>query len=378
MDSRARSARSRPLPSLSFAGLGLVLALMPACNRNPTVASAPPLAPAATADSSPPPVPPPPPAVAATAPSSVATTVASLPPLDQLLAPIALYPDPLIALILPSATAPADIQSAAAYLNGGGDPGQVDTQPWSDGVKGLAHYPDVIKWMNDNIAWTQQLGGAFASDPTAVMNAVQDLRARAQTAGTLVSGAQEQVVTNDGAIEIEPAQPDVIYVPRYDPAVVYFGGGPGYYSDSYFYWGNPYPMGIWMSYDFDWRGHAMWRGDWYDYRRDHGGWGRPVVFGQVRFGGAGGPQRWEAPPNAFRGPGFAASASFRGGFAQPRFMPGTPPAPSRVFSAPRPDVRPEREAPRAEPRREEAPPSRREPPAERREPGREERDRRDR
>jgi hypothetical protein len=225
-------------------------------------------------------------------------SVGILPPLDQLLAPIALYPDPLIGLILPSATVPAQIASAAMYVNGQGDPNLIANQPWTDAVKGLAHYPEVVKWMNQNSAWTEQLGAAFASEPAAVMSAIQDLRSRAQTAGTLQSGPQEQVVTDNGAIEIEPAQPDVIYVPSYDPNMVYFAPPPGYYADSYFYWGNPYPMGGWMTYDFDWRGGGLWRGNWYDYRREHGGWGHPVAFGGVRFSDAHGPERWNGPANA--------------------------------------------------------------------------------
>jgi hypothetical protein len=278
--------------------------------------------------------------------------MASLPPLDQLLSPIALYPDPLIALILPSATVPADLEAAAQFLNGNGDPGQIDSQPWSDSVKGLAHYPQVLEWMGQNMPWTQQLGSAFAGNPAAVMNAIQDLRARAKAAGTLQSGPQNQVVVDGREIEIEPAQADVIYVPGYDPNVVYFGPPPGYDPGSYYYWGNPYPMGIWLSYDFDWRGHGLWRGDWYDYRREHGGWGRPVAFGSVRFSKSIGPQRWGGPPTAH------GSGAVAHDFARPEPMPEMRasggaihfeerPAP-RDFGHPEgaPRPRPERDQPR--------------------------------
>ena len=331
---------SSPLHRL---GLCTALLLLAACRRQaPPASSAPPVAAAQ---------PPGPQAAPAQGPNPAAgpAGVASLPPLDQLLAPIALYPDPLIALILPSATVPADIQAAAQFLNGHGDPGQISNQPWSDGVKGLAHYPDVVNWMNENITWTQQVGGAFASEPVPVMNAIQDLRARAQAAGTLRSGPQEQVVMDSGAIEIEPAQPEVIYVPRYDPNVVYFGPPPGVFADSYFYWGDPYPMGAWLTYDFDWRGHAVWRGDWYDYRREHGGWGRPVAFASVRFSDARGPQRWSGPANAPHFSGGEARA-----YARTAPMRGTPPARDyHAEEAPRPreEARPEAE-PRARPERE--------------------------
>jgi len=335
-------------------GLCFLLGLIPACRRHgPPVPSSTP-APAPQTSAYPGSPPPGPPVAGGPPPTGSVTT---LPPLDQLLAPIALYPDPLIALILPSATVPAEIQAADQFLGNHGDPGQIANQPWSESVKGLAHYPDLVKWLDDNTAWTQQVGGAFASEPTAVMNAIQDLRSRAQAAGTLRSGPQEQVVTDGGEIEIEPAQPDVIYVPRYDPDVVYFGPPPGYYPDSYFYWGDPYPMGLWLSYDFDWRGHALWRGDWYDYRREHGGWGRPVVFADVRFSNARGPQRWDAPANAPHWSGAAPRD-----FVRTEPMRGTP-APfrdHRFDEAPRgrdldrreesPRVRSERDAPRREDR----------------------------
>ena len=164
--------------------------LLAACHRKepvtPAVSQPPPAASQAMPSSAPIPIGGP----AAPGSPAASGSIATLPSLDQLLAPIALYPDPLIALILPSATVPTDLGAAAQYLANHGDPSQIANQPWSDSVKGLAHYPDVLAWMNDNMAWTQQVGGAFAGDPTAVMNAIQDLRARAQAAGTLQSGPQ--------------------------------------------------------------------------------------------------------------------------------------------------------------------------------------------
>ncbi|HSY53393.1 MAG TPA: DUF3300 domain-containing protein, partial [Opitutaceae bacterium] len=147
--------------------------------------------------------------------------------LDQLLAPIALYPDPLIALILPASTVPSDVTLAAGYLNENGDPAQIDNQGWDASVKALAHYPDVIKWMAANLEWTQAVGDAFVQQPADVMKSIQQLRARARAAGTLVDTAQQQVVMDDdGNISIVPAQPEIIYVPEYDPDAVYVEGGP--------------------------------------------------------------------------------------------------------------------------------------------------------
>src|SRR5579864_1030067 len=109
--------------------------------------------------------------------------------LDQLLGPIALYPDPLIGLILPASTQPSQIVLADRYLANGGDPNQVQDQPWDASVQGLAHYPDVLKWMDDNLVWTTELGQAFASQQSDVMDAIQRLRSQAQSLGNLPSTA---------------------------------------------------------------------------------------------------------------------------------------------------------------------------------------------
>jgi hypothetical protein len=274
---------------------------------------------------------------------------AVLPPLDQLLAPIALYPDPLISLILPAATFPSQVQDAAGFLQGGGDPSQVGNMGWDSSVQGLAHYSDVLAWMNANFDWTQQLGGAFASQPAAVMDAIQDLRRKAQAAGTLVDTPQQQVIVEDDTVSILPGQPNVIYVPQYDPAVVYVMQPPGLYPRSYFAWSQPYPAGAWLSFDFDWRTHAVYQGDWYDYRMQHGGWARPINYAQVQinvtaYGGAPmnhgypngrGYAAWHPPHNApppppqlgQRGSGLTVSASVQARFAQPHVMSGTPPPP---------------------------------------------------
>src|SRR5271169_1736929 len=96
--------------------------------------------------------------------------------LDQLLGPIALYPDPLIAQILPASTLPTQIVLADRYVTGGGDPNQIDQQPWDASVQALARYPEVLKWMDDNLGWTTQLGQAFLNQQPAVMESIQRLR----------------------------------------------------------------------------------------------------------------------------------------------------------------------------------------------------------
>jgi len=97
--------------------------------------------------------------------------------LDQMLGAIALYPDPLIAQILPAATLPPQIVLADRYVNGGGDLNLIDQQPWDASVKALARYPTVLKWMDDNLAWTTSVGQAFLYQAQDVMDSIQRLRA---------------------------------------------------------------------------------------------------------------------------------------------------------------------------------------------------------
>jgi hypothetical protein len=193
--------------------------------------------------------------------------------LDQLLGPIALYPDPLIGQILPAATLPTQIVMADRYLAAGGDPNQAEQQPWDPSVQGLAHYPAVLKWMDDNLTWTTQLGEAFLNQQPDVMASVQRLRSEAQNLGNLQSTPQQQVVDDSGDIEILPADPDTIYVPQYSPDTVYVDSGLG---SPFITFGIGFPIGIWLNGDFDWRHHRLVQWD-----RDHP---RPVNWWHERPG----------------------------------------------------------------------------------------------
>ena len=191
--------------------------------------------------------------------------------LDQLLGPIALYPDALIALILPACTVPSDVVLAARYLRSNGDTGRLENESWDDSVKSLSHYPEVVKWMDENLAWTKQAGEAFVAQPADVMNAIQRLRAAARAAGTLADTPQQRGVMEDDNITIVPADPEVIYVPRYDPEVVYISR-PGYYHDPFLTFGIGFSTGVWLGYDFDWGRHRLWTIDRRDrerYWREH-------------------------------------------------------------------------------------------------------------
>jgi hypothetical protein len=174
--------------------------------------------------------------------------------LDQLLGPIALYPDPLIAQILPASTLPTQIVLADRYVSGGGDPNQIDQQPWDPSVQALARYPNVLKWMDDNLNWTTDLGQTFLNQQPDVMVSIQRLRQAASNFGNLQSTPQQQVVNDGGDIEIVPADPQVIYVPVYQPDQVYYQTD---YGSPFITFGIGWPIGLWLNCDFDWGHHNL-------------------------------------------------------------------------------------------------------------------------
>jgi hypothetical protein len=147
--------------------------------------------------------------------------------LDALLAPIALYPDQLLAQVLMAATYPLEVVQAARWVQqnpsvqGGALDQALQDKNWDPSVLSLAAFPQVLAMMNDKLEWTQQLGDAFLANQAQVMDTVQTLRAKAQQAGNLRSTPQQTVVQEQQTIYIEPAQPQVVYVPVYDPVVVY-------------------------------------------------------------------------------------------------------------------------------------------------------------
>jgi hypothetical protein len=173
------------------------------------------------------------------------------PQLQQLLAPIALYPDPLLAQILPASTLPTQIVLADRYVVSGGDPNLIYQQPWDPSVQALARYPSVLQYLDNNLAWTTEVGQAFLNQQQQVMDAIQTLRLSAQNFGNLLSTPQQQVVDDNGDIEILPVNPDVMYVPVYQPDEVYYQAG--------------FPLGFgvgcaiggWLTCDFDWHEHHL-------------------------------------------------------------------------------------------------------------------------
>ncbi|HVT41147.1 MAG TPA: DUF3300 domain-containing protein [Gemmatimonadaceae bacterium] len=196
------------------------------------------------------------------------------PQLDNLLAPVALYPDALLAQVLVAATFPDQINEAARWVRSNG-PIRLDDQWWDVSVRAVAHYPTVLNMMSGRSDWTTSLGQAYVMQSTDVMVAVQRLRAMAYSQGNLVSTPEQQVIVQDRYVEIVPAQPEVIYVPVYDPTVIYFrraywGRGFG----AYWAFGSGFPIGAWLAYDCDWRERHVyydgWRGGgWRDRARSH-------------------------------------------------------------------------------------------------------------
>jgi len=199
--------------------------------------------------------------------------------LRQLVAPIALYPDALVAQILAAATYPTEIVEADRWMQSHSDlkgeslAQEVDKQPWDPSVKALTQFPSVLENMDKNLAWTSSLGDAYADQQQDVMDAVQAMRQQARKAGNLKSNAQENVKTQGKTITVEPVNPDVVYVPAYDPWLVYgdpiaaypfwfrepdiFFDGPG------IFFGSGFGIGLFGGFGWGWN---YWGCDWRHHR----------------------------------------------------------------------------------------------------------------
>jgi hypothetical protein len=196
--------------------------------------------------------------------------------LQQLVAPIALYPDALVAQILAAATYPDQVVEADRWLQQHTDlkgeqlGKEVDKQLWDPSVKALSEFPSVLANMDKNLSWTSSLGDAYVNQQQDVMNAVQTMRDRAEKAGNLKSTSQEKVSKQGHDIVIEPADPEVVYVPEYDPWLIYgepIGIWPGWYRYPGLYltgpgfgWGLGFGIGFFGGFGWGW-GH--WGYDWH-------------------------------------------------------------------------------------------------------------------
>jgi hypothetical protein len=206
--------------------------------------------------------------------------------LEKLLAPIALYPDPLLAQLLPASAYPVQIVQAQRWLDknqalvANNDYSEIDNQNWDPAVKALARFPDVIKMMSADLDWTTDLGDAEVNQPQDVADVIQELRVKAQQNNVLkttpqqtVSTSQQTVTTPSGGsaqesyIEIQPTDPSTVYVPSYDPVSVYepytgvapllgFGAGiavGALWNNNYWNWGTG------AIYPPRWAGYPGWR-----------------------------------------------------------------------------------------------------------------------
>ncbi|MGO9589650.1 MAG: DUF3300 domain-containing protein [Candidatus Acidiferrales bacterium] len=196
--------------------------------------------------------------------------------LQQLVAPIALYPDSLVAQILAASTFPEQVVEADRWvqahpdLKGDDLAKAVDQQPWDPSVKALTAFPSVLGNMDKNLSWTSSLGDAYYNQQQDVTDAVQVMRQRAQAAGDLKNTPQQVVTAQGSTIVIEPASPDVVYVPAYDPWIVYGDPllpWPGWYEYPGIWYGGPYlsfgfgfPIGFYAGFGWGW---GSWGFDWY-------------------------------------------------------------------------------------------------------------------
>lgn len=189
--------------------------------------------------------------------------------LDNLLAPVALYPDPILAQLLVAATYPDEIALANRYVRTYGTR-DLDVQPWNLSVRAIAHYAPVLNLLADRPDWAVALGQAYAMQPGDVMASVQSLRRMARAQGNLQSTNEQRIEYAPDEIRIVPAQPRVIYVPVYDPEIVYVR--PVHYHrvrTSYWSFGVGFPIGAWLSYDFDWGRRVVYYHGWNHYGYSH-------------------------------------------------------------------------------------------------------------
>jgi hypothetical protein len=202
--------------------------------------------------------------------------------LDQMLAPIALYPDPLLSQILMAATYPLEVSEAARWsranpgLQGDDAVRAAEQENWDPSVKSLTAFPQLLQRMGEKSDWTRDLGDAFLAQEAQVMDTVQQLRRRAQAAGTLQSGEQIAVQQQGQIISVLPASPAVVYVPYYDPWVAYgswwwpafppvvwapWPGYASYYRPGLrvgFWWGAPVGLSVNFFFgNFDWQRRAV-------------------------------------------------------------------------------------------------------------------------
>ena len=259
--------------------------------------------------------------------------------LQRLVAPIALYPDSLVAQILAASTFPDQVVEADRWVQANPDlKGQalgqaVDQQPWDPSVKALCAFPSVLGNMDKNLSWTSSLGDAYYNQQQDVMDAVQVMRRKARDAGAL-KDPQHEVIKDDGPnIDIEPADPDVVYVPAYNPWLIYgypIVAWPGWYpypgiwfGGPFFSWGFGFGIGWYGGFGWGW-GH--WGFNWGGRYATFGG-GRYFSHSRTFYNrgnfGRGGIARGGAFHNGVGARPFEGNRQAARGYASPRGQSGT-------------------------------------------------------
>ena len=247
--------------------------------------------------------------------------------LQQLVAPIALYPDALVAQILAASTYPTEIVEADRWVQQHSDlKGEqlaqaVDQQSWDPSIKAITQFPSVLASMDKNLSWASSLGDAYVNQQQAVLDAVQTMRKRAQQAGNLKSTPQENVTTQGQTVVIQPANPEVVYVPEYDPWTIY--GPPLVAYPGWFWYPGLYAVGPGISFGVGWGigffggfgwGWHHWDADWGHRRVDfdhHGYISHSRTFIDRNHFYRGGPG-FHGGPDFHGGPGFHGGPDFHG------------------------------------------------------------------
>ncbi len=292
--------------------------------------------------------------------------------LEKLAMPIALHPDPLIAVILPASVYPVEIVQAARFVRDTNNIPLVDQQPWDENVKAVAKFPDLIAKMDGDLAWTVQLGQAFLDQPKELMDAIQALRLKAQQAGTLqttpqqvvtvtntvvqTTVEQQVVVVTNTVVQIQPSSPQVVYVPTYTTAVYY--PPPYYVYDPYaplVTFGMGMAVGAIIANNCDWHHGEVYHSDVNvnidrDVNRDRNvNRGDRPANRPANAGNRPNQQKWQPDQNRLRSSGAggasAANREARGwgsGAARPSTQPvsGARPTASTGAAGPRPAARP--------------------------------------
>jgi uncharacterized membrane protein YgcG len=200
--------------------------------------------------------------------AAAAQPAAELDTLEQLVGRVALYPDDLLSIVLPASTFPLQIVEADRWMQQ--NKGNKEAKPkesWDESVKALINYPDVVTMMSNDLDWTSAMGEAVAADQTAIMDAVQSFRRKAEGAGNLKTDDKQVVVVEEEVVKIVQADPQVIYVPQYEPTTVivqqtvpYY---PVYYPTPYPCYYYPYPPGYSFAAGFFWGATVAFAFDWY-------------------------------------------------------------------------------------------------------------------